>query len=662
MLIEAKSTKAEQAPKDGERFKFHAGERMTRLPLYIAMAVLGLVVYLKSIVSSQAAAASEPPSEPKPGPDAPLNRALTGKLDRGSPEADMDPTIEGIDREAGLFGPVGPAPLWPGPFAGLEFPAITFAEPSAFSHPSTAAFFPAAFSIAGFNDNALPGQPSALPLTTSNAQDTDEDDDEDDPGEEDDETDDGDHDPTNRSPSVSGPVRLHDVFAGQVVLIGLSELLFGAIDSDDDALLVTNLAITGAMVDRTVGGWRLTTLPGMLGPVDITYRVTDGEAWVVQTAHLNIIRNVEILTPQDGVHAGSPYDDDIDGLAGDDLIDALAGNDLVVGGDGDDHLNGGTGDDHLFGNAGDDVIFGGEGNDVISGGDGHDRLFGGAGNDTIDGDAGDDMIDGGAGNDIADGGGGNDRILGAGGNDILEGGSGDDILDGGPGADVLLGGSGADSLIGGAGADLLDGGDGDDIMDAGAGDDRLQGGAGADDLDGGDGDDLLDYSAATVGVIFDAVAGTTFSAEFGEDTFAGIEQIVAGAGDDLFVIGATATVMSGGGGRDTFVFEVTDDTPSLSDRIVHEILDFVVGDRVRVRDYDLDREARAREADLFREIYDDDDDDWLISDLPIVVQHVRYDDIDNTIIRADLTADGIYEITINIHGILLPIDSNWTYA
>jgi len=100
----------------------------------------------------------------------------------------------------------------------------------------------------------------------------------------------------------------------------------------------------------------------------------------------------------------------------------------------------------------------------------------------------------------------------------------------------------------------------------------------------------------------------------------------------------------------------------LCEDIVHDILDFVVGDRIRVRDYEIDREAQALEADTFRRIYDDDDDDWLKSDLPIIVQHVRYDDIDNTIIRADLDRDDRFEVTIFIHGVQLPIDPSFNVA
>jgi Ca2+-binding RTX toxin-like protein len=676
MVIEAKASKTAQEPAKGkDRFAFANGERLTRLPLYVAMAIVGIAAYLKTMLQSQAAtASSDPTSDPPADGEAPENWCLPGDefLNEAAFPDKVDTPSTGSVGDPGVpDNQVGRGQAWPRDFVVPDLPPMTYIEPPDFVGPTISAYFPAAFGLAGVNDNILAApQPVSRPMPIEGKDgDDDEDNDEDD-----------DDERANRAPIIVGPVRLNDVFAGQIILIGLSELIFGATDPDGDALSVHNVTVTGTSIVRVAEGWRLTTEPGMLGPVTISYRISDGETWVAQTARLDIVRNTQVLTPGDDVHSGMPYDDDIDGMDGDDIIDALAGNDLVVGGRGDDHINGGDGDDDLSGGEGHDVIFGGRGNDVISGGGGHDRLFGGDGDDTIDGDDGHDYLFGGAGNDIADGGPGDDHLAGEAGDDILEGGDGRDVLDGGAGADVLLGGDHDDALQGGDGDDLLDGEDGNDQLFGGSGDDTLTGGNGYDDLDGGAGDDhliadagndsldggdgadTLDYSAAALSVVIDMVSGTVLSAEFGEDTFENMEQVMAGAGDDMFIIGATATIASGGRGRDTFVFDVTDENPMLSEDIVHDILDFVVGDRIRVRDYDIDREAQALEQNLFRAIYDDDDEDWLKSDLPIVVQHVRYDDVDNTIIRADIDHDDIYEITIYIHGILLPIDVNATIA
>lgn len=689
MIIEAKSTKIDAAEEQGaERFR-SAPERLTRLPMYVAMAIVSVAAFLKSAFQGPVVAAIGPASASVDDDTggAPLNWCLPGA---GPLTAALDGSVD--DVVTGSIGEAPPSddhvmrgPPWPGVFVA-ELPTLFFSAPYDFVVPSVAQFFPGAFGFGSTNDNMVGRAPSGHPLVPSGgtlnvpkvpvAPGTDDEDDTHSPGGDDDEDDEDDDDDTqpggaNRAPIVLGPVRLNDVFAGQLVLIGLSQLLFGASDPDGDALYILNMTVTGTTLVRIQEGWWISTKPGMLGPVTFTYKVSDGEASVEQTAFFEIVRKQHVLTPHDDVYVATPYDDDIDGLAGNDIIDSLAGNDLIAGGDGDDHLYGGDGDDHLFGGNGNDVIFGGSGDDLIVGDAGDDRLFGDDGDDSIEGDSGDDCIFAGAGDDIADGGCGDDTMLGEAGNDVLEGGDGCDILDGGDGADVLLGQGGADHLQGGAGDDLLsggagndtlDGGAGSDVVDGGDGDDRLLADEGNDELSGGCGDDLLDYSAATVGMVFDLAEGKAYSEEFGDDSFEDIESVAAGAGDDIFIIGATATVVSGGRGRDTFIFEVTDDAPMLCEDIVHDILDFVVGDRIRVRDYEIDREAEALEADTFRRIYDDDDDDWLKSDLPIIVQHVRYDDVDNTIIRADFDRDDRFEVTIFIHGVQLPIDPSLNIA
>lgn len=208
-----------------------------------------------------------------------------------------------------------------------------------------------------------------------------------------------------------------------------------------------------------------------------------------------------------------------------------------------------------------------------------------------------------------------------------------------------MGGAGNDVLADGAGCDIVDGGDGDDVLIAGGG---------VDVLDGGAGHDTLNLAAASDDVVVDMIGGTSFSQELGVDTFEDIEEVVGGSGDDLFVIGGKATILWGGRGRDTFVFEVTDSDPTLSENTVHKILDFVIGDRVRVRDYYLDRDAREAERDLFEAVYGDDDDDWLDSDVPIQTRHERIDDEDWTVILADVDRDDKFDVAINIQGLFLP--------
>jgi Ca2+-binding RTX toxin-like protein len=92
---------------------------------------------------------------------------------------------------------------------------------------------------------------------------------------------------------------------------------------------------------------------------------------------------------------------------------------------------------------------------------------------------------------------------------VLTGNAGRNMLDGGVGNDSLSGGEGADRLYGGAGDDVLKGGQGRDVrwdslehndaastinadmLNGGAGNDRLHGQSGSDILDGGAGDDRL---------------------------------------------------------------------------------------------------------------------------------------------------------------------------
>lgn len=678
MMIEAKSTREAAAPDGRKRFEFATAERLTRLPIAFAGIVILIATYLKSTTSGWAVVVA-PEQGGTGAPEhlrQPDNWCLPGgKLLSATLEDEIDPTVTGSTGSEAVTprNQIGIGLPWPGRYVPMDSPTIQFAKPFEPISPSIQPFFPVAFGLSSSNDNPVviepapagPGGSVDNPAPDPEGVDPDDDDD--------DEDDDGDQ--ANRSPYVTGPVRLNDVFAGQVVLIGLGSLLFGAHDPDADPLTIMNMSASGVAIVRSNNGWTLSTQPGMLGEATLTYEITDGFLSVQQTAHFAIIRNSTTLTQNDDLHAGTPYDDDIDGLAGDDIIDALAGNDMVLGGEGDDHIRGGDGDDHLFGGVGDDAIFGGRGDDLIMGGDGDDRLFGGEGDDTIDGEAGNDVVHGDAGNDLLSGGAGCDELQGGTGNDTLLGGAGNDLLDGGADNDILAGHDGNDTLLGGAGDDMLDGGadcdtlvggegrdtltggSGNDVLIAGAGDDVILGDTGDDTIDGGEGDDLLDLSGSDGDLVVDFIGGMSFGGGFGDDSFTGIERVIGGDGDDLFVMGATATVVTGGRGRDTFVFEVTDEDPTLSEDVMHDILDFVVGDRIRVVEYEIDRDARRLEKDLFKSVYqDDDDDDWLKSDLPIIVRHERTDGVDQTIIMADIDRDSVYEITINIHGIHLPVN------
>lgn len=773
MIIEPKSTRQETKPVESRKnFEDKGMERLSRVPLYFALLITGVAAYLKSALPTWFEVTDPLLARYHPDPDLGINATKEGSDSRSLPSmADMIDDLEtgsiGGSDDDGPANSISGASAWDTNYIPYESPTLTFAR--AFEGLGTTHnFIPAAFGFTAFNDNRGSGEsrqggggfaPAAsgnsgggVPNISGGGGNTTTPGIDDDSGGDDNGDDDnGDDDSTgggngsnggnnggtgpgsnggprnNRAPTVLGPVRLNDVFAGQVVLIALSQLLVGAADADEDPLTIMNLSVSGTAVTHVQSGWSLTTLSGMLGRVEFSYDISDGQAVVHQTAYLDIVRHRVTLTPGDDLYVGTPYDDDIDALAGDDIVDALEGDDLVHGGSGNDHINGGVGNDHLYGDAGDDVIFGGFGNDLIWGGAGNDRLFGDAGDDTIFGDDGDDYLAGGFGEDILQGGSGNDAIVGEDGNDILLGDCGDDQMDGGVGNDVLQGGEGNDTLFGQAGNDVLlgdsgcdilqagdgedhlyggsgtdrlygdggndvlagdsgddylDGGDGDDTMDGGAGCDTLIGGVGADNLtggqgndvvkagsandtinadagddciDGGEGFDTLIFSAASVGIIVNTVAGTMRSEQLGEDHFSNVENFMGGAGDDVFIVNGNLKVsLSGGSGQDLFLFEITTDNPLVTERVVQDILDFAVGDRIRVKDYDISHQTDRSQEDFFKAIYEHDDDDWLSSDLPVIVTYERFDNIEHTIIQAGMNIDSIYEITIDIHGVHLP--------
>ncbi|WP_240233133.1 calcium-binding protein [Devosia lacusdianchii] len=751
MIIEAKANRESAPPVDpAKRFDLNKPERESRVPLFVALLIAGVGAFIKSAFPAM----SQSGTDPSQGGDsaAPGNQEAprAGRAVSGNP---VDPVTTGSIGNDDPDNAIGHSVAWPKGFVMPDAVAIAYATPFEVFGPNIAPFFPAAFGYRPENDNAPvsvpadeplasiaadPNQP--LPSPADNDDEPDDDDDDDDNDDDDDDT----PDQGNRAPITMGSVRLNDVFAGQVVLIGLSQLLFGTIDPDGDILTINDITLTGGTLVQTAAGWSFATVPGMLGIVTFTYNISDGLVEIVQTATLQVVRNTVLLTPHDDVFVGTPWDDDIDALAGDDIVDARAGNDTVVGGLGNDHINGGDGDDELFGGLGDDAIFGGRGNDIIGGGEGDDRLFGDEGNDVIDGNEGNDTLMGGAGDDILDGGDGDDLVegedgadiaYGAAGNDVMTGGAGDDVLDGGEGDDDLSGGdgddmlvadagddvargdagndtieghSGSDTLIGGLGDDLMDGGegddtlrgdDGDDTILAGAGDDTAWGGegndqlfgedgddelygdagddhisggvgddelygslgndtfsgdAGYDEIDGGVGYDILDYAQTSADLYIHVDDGIAASLEVDEDLFENIEEIIGGRGDDTFVVGTTATVMAGGEGQDLFIFTVND--AAMSEQIVQQIMDFVVGDRIHVADYEISHwnDAAQDEQQRFEELYDALEEGFE-SDLPIRVRHAFYDDMDHTIIEADIDRNDFYELAIVLDGVAAPL-------
>lgn len=434
----------------------------------------------------------------------------------------------------------------------------------------------------------------------------------------------------NRAPRVTGPVYLFDVTGCAILAIGLSDLLRNAVDPDGDTLSVKNLTVSSGTLIQSAEGWTFYGEPQMVGPITIEYQVTDGKFSINQSAHFSIVKSVIAGTDNDDLLVGTMCADDIVGGKGDDNIDGRAGHDTISGGDGADHIVAGSGDDTVFGGNGNDIVFGGAGNDHISGGAGDDRLHGDDGDDIIFGDGGDDYLSGGSGNDLLSGGDGNDEIHGGDGDDLIDGGAGNDHIAGGAGNNVLMDGLGEDIVLGGAGNDhfvaALDGN--------------------GDVYDGGAGCDTLDYSTTTKGVTVDLACGVASGVEVGEDTISGFERVKGGAGDDHFVVGAVPVVLAGGGGQNVFEFAPVKTTIGTGS-IMHEILDFEVGDRIRMSKYDIFERVLDELEDHFEDVYGLEIDD---DDIAIRYRQDRVDEIERTIIEVDLDKDDVYETTISIQG------------
>ena len=301
--------------------------------------------------------------------------------------------------------------------------------------------------------------------------------------------------------------------------------------------------------------------------------------------------------PQGSRLAGGPGNDTLHGGTGPDLLAGDTGNDQLRGADGSDVLVGGGGDDRSDGGDGGDLLDergpGSTGADVLDGGDGEDRLTYadrlqgvtvtvGSGDDDGEKDE-HDSVD--ASVEGVVGGTGDDVLIGSAGRDTLEGGDGDDTLDGGLAPDLLLGGNGSDTvsyagrprrviaslargeageagepdrlrdaenLVGGDAGDELTGSAQDNRIDGGGGDDTIRPGLGGDRIDGGGGSDTLGLELLTDDYSIRLDAGEMSGvADARVKTLAGIENVLAGPGDDSLTAGATGGLLDGGPGNDT---------------------------------------------------------------------------------------------------------------
>ncbi|MFN7308834.1 MAG: calcium-binding protein, partial [Acetobacteraceae bacterium] len=119
---------------------------------------------------------------------------------------------------------------------------------------------------------------------------------------------------------------------------------------------------------------------------------------------------------------------------------------------------------------------------------------------------------------------------------------------GAAGSDTL---SGIENVLSGAGNDSLLGDSLANVLDGGLGNDTLQGGLGDDSLLGRDGSDWVSYAelTATQSVSLSLTNGSASGAA-GSDQFAGIENVLGGAGNDTLLGDGLANVLAGGNGND----------------------------------------------------------------------------------------------------------------
>lgn len=622
-MIEVKGTKTQTRDSDpSQRYVLKNADKKSKAPAIISAFLLGLIIYLKSAITlnSQAhedeVSPMEPDNEINPEQDlAQVDMASMMPLQRNAAEKPEDNSelLGSASRIMDIFPSHN--------FNMIETPILNFA-PLQPAIPLLSNKFETPTSYTADNDNPNPGG-----SYTSNAGGgTIVDPSPDNPGGDggDDtasdeacnntcptECDDENEKTKNRAPVVSGPVYLRDVSGCAILAIGLADLLQNVVDPDGDVLTIQNITVSSGTLTSTANGWTFQPGPQLTGPVTLSYQVSDGEFVVTQTAHFSVEKSYIAGSDCDDNLIGTKCADDIDGGYGNDRIEGLAGDDTINGGHGDDYILGGAGNDTIFGGLGNDIIYGGSGNDHIAGGHGDDILYGEAGDDIIFGDAG---------------------------NDFISGGNGKDVLSGGEGNDTILGGDGDDRILDGRGSDEIYGQLGDDYVIASLdGDDDI--------YDGGAGHDTLDFSATTAGVTVYLADGKATGIEIGCDTISNFETIVGGQGDDHFIASDAPTVMIGGDGQNSFEFTAPP-TPT-ENIIMHEIIDFKNGDRIRLSKYDLFERAADKLEDRFEDIYGRDFDD---ENVPLRYRHDEVENRKQTTIEADLDRDDFYETTITLDG------------
>lgn len=629
MIINVKGTKQTQSePESAKKYMLSDMDRKTQTPFAVGMILMSFVLYLKSFLTGsdpEMQAAREKSGEESQGDADPIAGQMGAEIIELPVQQLQGSAGQVVEQVPMLTDEFSPAIFYESAFgpAAYELDPVSLSQTKPLIVSALVAndndHFPA---TSGGPDTSGPGLPpnpnpaeGGPPEGPSDPDDLGQDDDDQEEAGQDKEEEEEDR--VNRTPRSGGPVTLWDLSGSAPFLIGLSDLLGNASDPDGDALTIQNVSASHGTMTWKSDHWEFQSEPNFQGLVVVKYQITDGTEAVDQVAYIQVQHPKNEGTNGDDNLVGTDWAENFHGLAGDDNIDAQGGNDIIWGGDGDDHIVAGDGDD---------IVFGGNGNDMILGGDGDDHLYGEAGNDYLSGEEGDDIVMGGD---------GDDHLLGGGGADFLDGGNGNDHLDGGTGNDTLRGGAGSDIVLGGAGDDLV-------IASADAADDHY---------DGGEGFDTLDYGDSSQGIMIDLVEGVASGGDIGTDTFTGFETVVGGTGNDHFVAGEGEFTLAGGGGDDVFEFVAptqpagADETPAPTS--AYTILDFNVGDRLRMSKYDIFERVLDRYEDKFEEIYGDDFDD---DDIPIRYRHDNIDQLNKTVIEVEFNNDGIWETVVMIEG------------